>query len=111
MESIENAYSALLWISAALLSVFICVCLVRVILGPRFTDRIVSINIICTQTIIMIALLSCLFHDGNLLDVAIVYAMIAFLAVVVLSKCYIMPFHTNPLDLSYDKKNEEDETK
>ena len=109
MESIDKAYSVLLWISAALLSVFVFACLVRAILGPRFTDRIVGINVICTQTIIMIAILSCLFRDSNLLDVAIVYSMVGFLAVVVLSKCYIMPHHTNPTDLGFKKEEENNE--
>ena len=108
MEAVESAYSALLWISAALLSVLICVCLVRAILGPRFTDRIVSINVICTKSIIMIAAFSCLFRESHLLDVAIVYAMIAFLAVVVLSKCYIMPHHVNPADLGYENAGMEE---
>ena len=88
METIDKAYSVLLWSSSALMSVFICACLVRAILGPRFTDRVVAINVICAQTIIMIAILSCLFENSSLLDVAIVYAMINFLAVVVLYKCY-----------------------
>jgi len=101
MEVIDNAYSTLLWFSVELVSVLVCVCFVRAILGPRFTDRIVSINVICTQTIIMIAILSCLFRESNLLDIAIIYAMIGFLAVVVLSKCYIMPQHANPANLGY----------
>ena len=109
MEAIDKAHSALLWISVALLSAFICVCLVRAILGPRFTDRIVSINVICTKSIIMIAIFSCLLRESYLLDVAIVYAMIAFLAVVVLSKCYIMPHHVNPAELGYETENEEDD--
>ena len=106
MEAIDKAYSVLLWISTVFLSVYVCACLVRAILGPRFTDRVVAINIICTQTIIMIAILSCLFQNSSLLDIAIVYAMIGFLAVVVLSKCYIMPYHTNPLDLGTKNSGE-----
>ena len=106
METIDKAYSILLWISAAFLSVFVGACLVRAIMGPRFTDRIVAINVICTQTIIMIAILSCLFRDSNMLDIAFVYAMIGFLAVVVLSKCYIMPHHANPVDLGYRNKKD-----
>ena len=99
MEAIDSAYSVLLWISTVLLSLFIGACLLRAILGPRFTDRVVAINVIITQTIIIIAILSCLFQYNNFLDIAIVYAMIGFLAVVVLSKCYIMPHHANPGDL------------
>ena len=106
METIDKAYSVLLWMSAAILSLLICACLVRAILGPRFTDRIIAINVICTQTIIMIVVLSRLFGNSNLLDVAIVYAMIGFLAIVVLSKCYIMPHHTNPADLGQENEKE-----
>ena len=91
METIDAAYRTLLWISVIFLSLLLCGCLVRAIRGPRFTDRIVAINIICTKTIIIIAILSYLFSDSRLLDIATIYAMIAFLVVVVLSKCYIMP--------------------
>ena len=98
MEIIDKAYSVLLWGSEAILAVLLCACLVRAILGPRFTDRIVAINVICTQTIIMIAILSYLFRDTNLLDIGIVYAMVGFLAVVVLSKCYLLPHYTSPVN-------------
>jgi multicomponent Na+:H+ antiporter subunit F len=101
METIEAAYTVLLSASAVFLSLLLCACLVRAMLGPRFTDRVVSINVICTKTIIMIGILSCVFNNSSLLDIAIVYAMIAFLAVVVLSKCYIMPHHANPADMYF----------
>ena len=102
MVAIDNAYRILLWSSALVLSLMICACLVRAILGPRFTDRIVSINVICTKVVIMIGILSCLLGDEKLLDIAIVYAMISFLAVVVLSKCYLLPHQPNLTDLDYD---------
>ena len=107
MEVIDNAYRIILWISVTFLSVSLCACLVRAILGPRFTDRVISINIICTKTIIIIALLSSLLRDSALLDIAIVYAMIAFLAVVVLSKCYIMPHHADPVNLDFNEDKRE----
>ena len=99
METIEAAYRTLLWASAIFLSLLLCACLVMAIRAPRFTDRIVGINLICTKTIIMIALLSYLLSDSSLLDIAIVFAMISFLVVVVLSKCYVMPHRTNILDM------------
>ena len=99
METVDAAYRTLLTASAVFVSLLLCASLVRAIIGPRFTDRIVAINLICTNTIIMIAVLSYLLTDSRLLDIAIVYAMIAFLVVVVLSKCYIMPHHANPVDL------------
>jgi len=102
METINNAYQMLLWFSAVFLVLSICACLILAIIGPRFTDRIVSINVICTKVVIMIALLSFLLEESNLLDIAIVYAMVSFLAVVVLSKCYVLPHHTNLADPDYD---------
>ena len=107
MEAVENAYRLLLWFSTILLSLSVSVCLVRAIMGPRLTDRIVAINVICTKVVILIALLSCIFDKGSMLDIAIVYAMISFLAVVVLSKCYIMPHHhASPLEPGYKKEKE-----
>jgi len=104
-----DAYDLLLRCSVLLITVLIFACLVRAILGPRFTDRIVAINIISTKVIIIIAILAYLFRNDTLLDSAIVYAMISFLAVVVLSKCYLLPHHVNPADPEHDFHNREEE--
>ena len=97
MNVLENASYILLWSSVVCLAVLICACMLRAILGPRFTDRIVVVNAICSKSIIVIAILSFLLGDSSYLDIAIVYAMISFLAVAVLSKCYLLPNHLNPL--------------
>ena len=93
---IDTAYNIMLWCGIAFLSVSILFCLVRGVLGPRFTDRVVSVNLIGTKTIIMISILSFLLDESGLVDIAMVYALISFIAVVVLSKCYIRPNHPNP---------------
>ena len=64
-------------------------CLVRAIIGPRIADRIVAINMIGTMTIMIITIVSVLLHEEYLVDVAILYAMLSFLAVVVLTKVYM----------------------
>jgi len=110
METVDAAYRTLLLVGAIFLSLLLCASLIRAIIGPRFTDRIVAINLICTKTIIMISVLSFLFKDNRLLDIAIVYAMIAFLVVVVLSKCYIMPHHANPAELHLTPKAGKEDT-
>lgn len=112
MELIDKAYNILLWVSMAVLAVTMCACLVRGIIGPRFTDRVISVNIISTKSIIMIAVLSFLLGDSAVVDIAIVYAMISFLAVMVLSKCYLLPHHVNPADpdhVMYRQLEEEEE--
>ena len=51
--------------------------------------RIVSVNMIGTLTIILIGVLAVMMREGYLADVALIYAMISFLAVVVLCKVYM----------------------
>lgn len=94
----DTPTGAMLWGALLLLAVSTCCCLFRAILGPRFADRIVAVNIICTKSIIMIALIAVLTGRDYVLDIAIVYAMISFLAVVVLSKCYLLKHRERPVN-------------
>ena len=64
-------------------------CLIRSIIGPRIADRIVAVNMIGTMTMMIIVILAVKMQEGFLVDVAIIYAMISFLAVVVLVKIYM----------------------
>lgn len=72
-----------------ILSVMLSICLIRAILGPRVADRLVAVNMMGTMVIVMIAVLALLLKEGYLVDICLIYAMISFLAVVVLSKVYI----------------------
>lgn len=86
---IENAYH-LLYVSAlVILSIVTFACLVKAIAGPRIADRVVAINMICTLTLCMIGILAAMLGEGYLVDVALIYALLGFLAVVVLCKVYI----------------------
>lgn len=98
MEAVQAAYRVLHWCCVLALAVGTCFCLFRAIMGPRFTDRIVAVNIVCTKSIMLIAVLSFLLDEQGLLDIAMVYAMVSFLAVVVLSKCYLLPYLNRPVD-------------
>ena len=64
-------------------------CLVRAIIGPRVADRIVSVNMTGTMVIVMIAILALMLEEGYLADICLIYAMISFLAVIVLVKVYM----------------------
>lgn len=87
--SIQNAYEMLYTGVLVVLSVLTLLCLVRAIQGPRVADRIVSINMISTLTISMILILAMRLGEDYLADVALIYALIGFLAVVVLCKVYM----------------------
>jgi len=87
--TVANAYDVLFQGVLVILAVLTLLCLVRAIRGPRIADRIVSINMISTLTIAMIGILAIRQHQGYLADVALIYALIGFLAVVVLCKVYM----------------------
>ena len=72
-----------------ILSILLFLCLVRAIIGPKIADRIVSVNMMGTITIVIIAVLTVLLDEGYLADICIIYAMISFLAVVVLTRVYL----------------------
>ena len=85
----STAYEMLFTITLSILGVLLFPCLLRAIRGPRIADRVVGINMIGTIIIMMIAILALMLEEGYLLDIAIIYAMLSFLAVVVLVKIYI----------------------
>ncbi len=78
--------NALLIGSAVFLSVSIFICLMRAALGPRYTDRIIAASIIGTKVIVLIAVLAVIVGQDYLADICLIYAIISFLAVVVLGR-------------------------
>lgn len=79
---VSNVLSAVLII----LSVILLVCMVKAIKGPRIADRVVCVNMMGTIVIIMVAVLAIKLDEGYLADISLIYAMISFLAVVVLCR-------------------------
>lgn len=74
-------------ILALCLMMAVCfVCLVRAIKGPRVSDRVVALNMIGTLVVMMICILSYLLEEAFLIDVAILYALLNMLVVVVLTR-------------------------
>ena len=61
----------------------------RSLIGPRIADRIVAINMIGTQIIMIICIISVYLNEAGLIDIAIIYAMFSFLAVVFFTRLYI----------------------
>ena len=79
------------WLFYAILSiqaVLLLLCLIRAVVGPRIADRLVAVNMITTMVTVMIAILAVLKNEGYLVDICLIYAMVSFLAVVVLSRIY-----------------------
>ena len=56
--------------------------LVRALLGPTLYDRILSVNVFGTKTVLFIAILGFLMGRPEFLDIALVYALINFIAII-----------------------------
>ena len=86
--SIDFGYEVLCIASMTVLVALALVCLVRCIMGPRISDRVMAVNMIGTLTIIMVVVFTVYLKEAYLADIALIYAMISFLSVVVLCKVY-----------------------
>lgn len=86
---VTQAYQGLWTGALVVLALLTLACLIRSIIGPRIADRIVSINMISTISLAMIAILTRVLGEGYLADVALIYALLGFLAVVVLCKVFM----------------------
>lgn len=60
--------------------------LVRALKGPTVYDRIVAVNVFGTKTVLLVALITFVTGNHDLIDVALVYALINFIAVVTVMK-------------------------
>lgn len=79
----------ILIIGMIILGITIIFCLIRGIIGPRFTDRLLSVNVINVKVIVLICILAVLFDKPYLVDVSLVYSGISFLSVVVLARLFL----------------------
>lgn len=89
IPGLEQAYHVLFTAALIFLAVMVVLCLIRAIIGPRVTDRIVAVNMMGTMVIVIIAILTLMLEEGYLADICLIYAMMSFLAVIVLTKVYM----------------------
>lgn len=103
--NLENLYHMEYIVVLVFLALLLFACLLRAILGPRVADRVVAVNMMGTMVMVMIAVFAMLLGEGYLVDICLIYAMISFLAVVVLTKVYMGVY------LAEKQNREEDGTK
>ncbi|MFW5963764.1 MAG: cation:proton antiporter [Natronomonas sp.] len=72
--------------AAAVFVVLVIVVLYRAVRGPTMQDRVLAVNVIGTNTVVILALLSAALDVPYFLDIALVYALLNFLMAVAISK-------------------------
>ena len=73
-------------VAAAAILITIGLALVRALLGPTVYDRILAVNMIGTKTVLLIAVYAFLSNRTDILDIALIYALINFIGVVAVLK-------------------------
>lgn len=89
MTMLDKIYHGMYITILIILAIMLFVCLIRAVKGPRIADRIVAVNMMGTMVMVTIAVLSLLLGEGFLIDICLIYAMVSFLAVIVISKVYM----------------------
>ena len=62
--------------------------LIRAILGPTIYDRILAVNLFGTKALLLIAIMGFLTERPEFLDIALVYALINFIATIAIMKFF-----------------------
>lgn len=86
---LQMAHKGIYWLVLFVLAAMLFACLIRAVRGPRIADRIVAINMMGTMVMVMIAVMALMLGESYLVDICLIYAMISFLAVIVLAKVYM----------------------
>lgn len=72
--------------AAAVFVILAIVVLYRAVRGPTMQDRVLAVNVLGTNTVVILALLSAALDVPSFLDIALVYALLNFLMAVAISK-------------------------
>lgn len=104
-EAFFSAYSQFATVILVALGVIAILCLLRAILGPTPANRLVAINMLGTVTMAIIAVLLVKLKEGYLADICLIYALISFLAVIVLCKVYVGAYEAKKKAKEREKKN------
>ena len=71
---------------AILVSMLLALC--RAIVGPTLYDRILSVNMFGTKTVLLISILGFLMGRPDFLDIALVYALINFISIIAILRFF-----------------------
>lgn len=85
----EKIYDYFFIASMCALALIAFAYLLRTMLGPHFTDRILAVNSISTIVILIISMIAILQGESYIVDIALIYALLGFITVIVLCKAYL----------------------
>ena len=78
--------SILNWIYIIVVSVGVIFSVVRMIIGPDVTNRVIGLDVLTTITIALFVFFAMIFNRYIYIDVALVYGLLAFIGVLVIAR-------------------------
>ncbi len=90
----DKYYELLFWGVSIALALCTLAVLVYIIASKLTVDRIIGINLIGTIVVDAIALLMYLLGEDYLADIALVFVLLSFIAVIILCRIYINLYHS-----------------
>lgn len=102
---IEQFKYGFLFLAIVFLTITVMFCLYRAVKGPRLTDTLLGVNVINVKTVVIITLLAVLLEETYLVDVALVYSILGFIAVAVLSRIILKERIASP---AYETSNNDE---
>lgn len=78
---------------------------IRTVIGPHFADRILAVNSINTVVMLFISFIAVMQGENYIVDMALIYAVLGFVSVIILCKCYL---GSHKKDRANDLKNIKD---
>ncbi|ELZ53779.1 MULTISPECIES: cation:proton antiporter [Halorubrum] len=75
-----------LLVAAAGFAVLAVGMLYRAVVGPTMQDRVLAVNVLGTNTVVILAILGAALDEPTFLDIALVYALLNFLMAIAISK-------------------------
>lgn len=103
----ETMYNILHISSMCLLALIAFAYLLRTVIGPNFSDRILAVNSISTIVILIISIIAVVQGESYIVDIALIYAMLGFVTVVIVCKAYLRSHHKERTNDLANLKEEE----
>ncbi|WP_256546509.1 cation:proton antiporter [Halobellus inordinatus] len=84
--AVSGLVDTVLLTAAGAFVLFAIVLVYRIVAGPTMQDRVIAVNGIGTNAVVVLALLAAALDQPGFLDIALVYGMLNFLMSIAISK-------------------------
>ena len=105
----EIIYNGFVVVMLIVLALVVFGYFIRTILGPHFSDRLLAVNSNSTVVMLFICFIAVMQGENYIIDIALIYAVLGFVSVIILCKAYLRSHHkekANDLKNLKEKVNE-----